>query len=764
MRNQEAARYARWAAIAAGVLALLVVLIFARREFREMRARRAAPPAIPSAVQQQSAEFSYSDVEQGHTIFTIRASHATQFKDANRAVLEDVWITMYGRKGDRNDNIHTRECSYEPGNGGVRCQGDVQIDIQPSAASSKAPNQRSLQIVTSDISFNRNSGEASTSSPLEFHFAGGNGHAVGVTYSANDETVRVGGPVHFEMAASNETGGMPVAASGSGLEVQRENRTAVLKGPANVSQGARNLSAQQISFLLDDTYHVQGIHVEGNPSIEGTESGTQFAISADRFDGKLTAVGWVQQVIADGNVKGSRQSSAGTDNFQASHVEIAMRDHNLLNEMTASGGFTGTSQQRNGSRVLKTDALRIVFALGAASSPEKQPIQTVESLAPATLQSSAGNESTQLKAQKVLAQFGANSRLEKLTGHSGVEVRRQVGSAPPQISTATDLVAMFASNGDWNTLDETGNVRFQEADRSASATHATFNRASDIITLDGSPELSDAMSHTTAGSVTINQKSGDLRATGGIVSTLSGQQATAVNFGAGAAHISGDSLTGSTTSGHVVYAGHARLWQGDTILNADQIELWRDDKKLQATGHIVAAFAQGANSLVPSFSDISKASPAPTKTPGKSQPVLWTVRSQSLSYLDPEGRVHLDGGVNASSQQGSLTSKTLDVYLGPAAAAPGKPATPAGERQLNRMVAQGNVVIRQGDRRGMADQAEYTAADQKFVLSGGKPSLQDDVSGDTTTGRSLTFYVANDTILIDSQEGSRTVTRHRIEK
>ena len=73
------------------------------------------------------------------------------------------------------------------------------------------------------------------------------------------------------------------------------------------------------------------------------------------------------------------------------------------------------------------------------------------------------------------------------------------------------------------------------------------------------------------------------------------------------------------------------------------------------------------------------------------------------------------------------------------------------------------MVVRQGDRRAMAEQAEYTAADGKFVLSGGEPTIAD-ASSDTTTGHSLTFFVANDTILIDSQEGSRTLTKHRVEK
>jgi lipopolysaccharide export system protein LptA len=78
-------------------------------------------------------------------------------------------------------------------------------------------------------------------------------------------------------------------------------------------------------------------------------------------------------------------------------------------------------------------------------------------------------------------------------------------------------------------------------------------------------------------------------------------------------------------------------------------------------------------------------------------------------------------------------------------------------------VAQGNVVVQEGDRRGTAEQAEYTAADGKFVLSGGKPTLSDAAS-DTATGHSLTFFVANDTIFVDSQEGLRTVTTHRVEK
>ncbi len=355
-----------------------------------------------------------------------------------------------------------------------------------------------------------------------------------------------------------------------------------------------------------------------------------------------------------------------------------------------------------------------------------------------------------------------------MLGHGGVEVQRQPGSGPPQSTSAAELVAAFGTDGEWSTLDESGGVRIQQGGSQATADRANIVRSTDAIRLDGSPVITDSMSRTTAGSVSINQKSGELHGTGGVTSTyLPEAKANAVNLGTGAAHISADALSGSTNSNHVAYTGHSRLWQGDSVLDADQIDIWRDDKKLQATGHVVAVFPQVSGPF-PSM---------PGKTPSPaSGPTLWKILAPTLTYWGDQGKAHLEGGVSASSTQGSLESRTLDVFLDPPASTPtvgstrppagrtlaGVPAAPWGG-QLNRVLALGNVVVRQGDRRGMAEQAEYTAADGKFVLSGGQPTLADAAS-DTTTGHSLTFFVANDTILIDSQEGSRTLTKHRVEK
>ncbi|MGB6469891.1 MAG: LPS export ABC transporter periplasmic protein LptC, partial [Candidatus Acidiferrales bacterium] len=840
LRNREAARYARWSAMAAGIIVLIVAGVYVKRKILEVQVRHGQPPAVPASVKQSSAEFAYSKVDKDRTIFTIRASHATEFKDQNRAVLEDVWITIYGQKGDRNDNIHTRECSFEPKTGAVRCEGDVEINLQSAqraagqpAGSGETPQTIPLRgtsgavvIKTRDLTFNRQTGLASTSQPVDFTLPDGQGRGVGMSYSSDQAIVRLERDVQLDMQPSEQTGGLPVRATGSSLEIRRNDRVVTLAGPASVKQGERELTAEAIVIELDDQFHARRATAMGHPVLRSGEGGASLTTTAEKFEGFLSAEGWVERVVAEGNVAGTRTSAKGSDHFSAAQTEFAMLPkQNLIETMTATGGVKLESQDAAGTRRLTTEALRAKFsatggarqgtgksatlaAPGAAPGPAKtadqQRIESAETLGPATIETHAADDTTKLHAGKFVVQFGADGRFEKLMGHSGAEITRQSGKGAPQTSTAADLVATFDASGEWATLDESGNVHFQQGDRRATAAHAHIDRAADTMALEGSPVLMDAESRTTAAKVMIGQKSGEIHATGGVVSTYlppakdgstSGSAASAINLGSGAAHISADALEGSTTSGHVKYTGRARVWQGESVLDADTVEIWRDEKKMQATGHVIAVFPQAAGQSIvpgdpqgitakagsktsgasggsPSANTVVKANgllcPA-SQSGARSGPTLWQIRAPQMTYWDAEARAHLEGGVTATSQQGTLVSQTLDVFLAPAPTPKGNAggsssgAAPPTSRQLSRALALGSVVVSQGDRRGTADQAEYTASDEKFVLSGGKPTITD-ASSDTTTGRSLTFFVANDTILIDSQEGSRTLTKHRVEK
>jgi len=786
LQNKQAASYARWAAIAAAAIALVVVGVYSRRAIRESAARRSGPHSVPSTVQQQSDQMTFSKVEGDRTIFTVRASHATEYKDQNSYVLEDVWVTIYGRDGNRNDNIHTRECGYQPKTGAVRCQGDVQIDI--AGANPRAgDSDKTIQVTTRDLTFNRETGDASTPEPVAFRFPQGQGHAVGVTYSTQNSLIVLQHDVHLDLSASDRSNGLPVNVTGGSLEVRRDERKMVLSAPADVRQGSRELTADKITIDLDPDFRAQHVAAAGNPVVRSTEGGK---VSGNQFEAFLNPQGWIESIVADGIVLGALESASGADHLSSGRVEIAMAPQNVIRMLTTSGGTVLDSVQDGQSRSLKTASLRVLFAPGKPTGASKQApqprAQSAETLAPATIEMKSGNELTALRAKKFVTEFDAMGHLAKLLGHSGAEIKRTISSGAPQVSTANELVATFGASGDWETLDETGNVHFQQSDRQATAERAKMVSKTGDLTLDGSPVLFDSTSRTTARSVSINQKSGEIQATGGVASTYFSSEGNAtVNLGSGPAHISAATLTASNASGHAIYSGHGRIWQGESVLDANQIEVWRDEKKLLASGNVMAIFPQASGQLpalpgsAPKLPSSSSARPQSAKAP-ESPPAtaaarnIWQIRAPVLTYWSDSGKAHLEGGVTASSQQGSLKSPVLDVFLAPGPTpsssdpdarheASGKPlAAAAGPRRLDRALANGGVVVQQGDRRGTAEQAEYTASDGKFVLSGGKPTITD-ASSDTTTGHSLTFFVANDTILIDSEKASRTLTRHRVE-
>jgi len=79
------------------------------------------------------------------------------------------------------------------------------------------------------------------------------------------------------------------------------------------------------------------------------------------------------------------------------------------------------------------------------------------------------------------------------------------------------------------------------------------------------------------------------------------------------------------------------------------------------------------------------------------------------------------------------------------------------------MVAHGGVSILQPGRRAEGQTLVYTAADDKFVLTGGPPSIFDAERG-KITGVSLTFFKGDDRVLVEGEASTPVVTQTRVAK
>jgi lipopolysaccharide export system protein LptA len=322
-------------------------------------------------------------------------------------------------------------------------------------------------------------------------------------------------------------------------------------------------------------------------------------------------------------------------------------------------------------------------------------------------------------------------------------------------------------------MDLQGDVKLQDADRNGQADHAVFRRVEQTAVLTGRALVRDATTETAAPRITFEQASGDTHADGGVRSTDLPGRSSAVELAPSPIHLTSDTLQANSKTGRALYSGHARMWQGESVLEADQIELLRDTRVMNADGNIRAVFPQvtatteaptartpATRPTPPSSAVALTAASGGTASPKKQN--LWHVTAGSLVYRDAGNHAHLEHNVVAQSADQKMRGPVVDLYFtrsnNPSAASPQN-----GPQQISKAVGTGGVTVEEDGRKAVADRGVYTASDGKFVMTGGNPTLYDGSAGNTT-GRQLTFFLADDTIIVDSENGSRVLTKHRVEK
>jgi lipopolysaccharide export system protein LptA len=233
-------------------------------------------------------------------------------------------------------------------------------------------------------------------------------------------------------------------------------------------------------------------------------------------------------------------------------------------------------------------------------------------------------------------------------------------------------------------------------------------------------------------------------------------------------------MTAHNSPAVALYQGHARLWQDANIVEAPSIQFDRERRFLVAQGTaaqpvstvlVQAKLVQpgGVQQDGPPPGKAEAGKEAKTKTkPDDSGPVAIT--STRLTYADAERLAHYEGGVVAKGAKFTASSNTMDAHLLPRSQTSSNQrlAGPiSGPGQLDHLVAQGNVVVQQPSRRAEGKHLVYTAADDKFVLTGGPPSIFDAERG-KITGVSLTFFRGDDRVLVEGEASTPVVTQTRV--
>jgi lipopolysaccharide export system protein LptA len=780
--------------------AILLTLVVAGMYFyarsRAINVLKTIPGKIGIDIKQTAHGFQFSKSDGKRTLFTVQASDIKEFKLNGNAELHDVSIVLYGRDSTRFDQIYGDDFSYNQKTGDVTAKGEVQIDLvaNPSglaSADQTAPKdlKNPIHLKTRDLVFNRDTGNASTAARVEFQTPQASGWAMGAQYAGKDNLLTLSSQIH--VALSGPEAAVIEAEHGT---ISNDPRQIVLERP-HVTRESGTLRAEQATFYLDAQNHVQRALATGevtadvkgaakksssvanggdDPQIHGRADQAEFLL-AENQDVLRTATlsGHVhfEQTGADSMVGDSGKmvlDFAGRNELKKVHAlegarlqQAAPRASGDPNGNSAPGSFELTSPVIDFD-VAEKHVLRHAVTSGAAR------ITILQAQAGA----SSSPQKTVVTAGKFEADFSSldgRNHLEKIHGAPDARIVSSSAGQPDRVSTSAAVDAVFLPQGGIDSVGQSGNVVYVEDQHvgkpmQAWANAARYTPADQMLVLRGSPRVASGGMQTTADQIRINRASGDAIAENNVKSTyseLKEQPNGALLASSSPIHVTANTMTARSNSGIALYSGKAMLWQDANVIQAPTVTFDREHRAVTAQG----TADQPVQTILIQAEKGAGASGAGKKLAsagGASSTVVLT--GQKLTYADSERRVHYDGGVNAKGADFTASAKSLDAFLLPRSQT-STPKSADGPGQLDRMVANGDVVIQQPNRRAEGQKLVYTAAEDKFVLTGGSsgplPSIFDAEQG-KITGVSLTFFRRDDRVLVEGGASTPVVSTTRM--
>ena len=793
-------RLRRWLAVIAVLFSAVVAGTYIYARLRQHSVLKGFPGKISYDIKQTASGFQFSKSQAGRTVFTIRAKDVKEFKLNGRAVLHDVTIILYGSDTSRFDQIYGDNFTFDPKSGNVTANGEVQIDLQANPTGVSAPDQAApkelknpIHLTTSDLIFNRDSGDASTNSRVNFQTPQATGWAVGVQYSAKSKTLTLASQIHVTLTGQDAAS--IFAAHGT---ITREPREVVLDH-ARMERESGTLQSDQATFFLGPENEVERVVATGNVNAESAaQQEDQMSARADNAELLLLSKqNLLRTATLTGRVRveriGSRpmQGDAGRvildflgqNQLQKVHAADGVR----LAQHVASANTSGTNSSPQNFDI--TAPIIDFFVIDGRRLDRAQTSGAARiTITPAANQDSASQpeQRTVITAGQFDAKFTATpegqSRLTSFHGAPDAKIVNLASGLPDRVSTSQTLDATFLPEGGIASITQQGSVAYTdnqppEKRTQAWADKALYTPVDQILVLTGKPRVADGGMITTANTIRINRGTDDAFADGSVKSTYSDlkeQPNGALLASSSPIHVTAAKMTAHNSPAVALYEGNARLWQDANIIEAPSIQFDREHRSLVAQGNTtqpVSTVLVEEKLDHPSDPDTGKSESTKPQHRGENksnkkteekldQDSPVTITSAKLTYADADRQAHYTGGVTAKGTGFEATADEMDAYLLPRSQASTNQSL-RGPGRLDRMVAQGHVVIQQPGRRAEGQTLVYTASEDKFVLTGGPPSIFDAERG-KITGVSLTFFRADDRVLVEGKASTPVVTQTRV--
>jgi lipopolysaccharide export system protein LptA len=604
--------------LVAGALLLVTLGVFlVRAKWKNLLNRHDLPQKLAKGIVFESDGFTVVHALGAHSQYRIHASREVELK-TNFVELHDVQIDLYGEDGKQIDKISGDIFEYDLKTGKATAQGPVEMLLtRPSASTEAAVEQADktegdktkgdkkreekikshviadadatggagqIDVKTSGVTFDRNSGLVTTDQRVNFSAAQGNGSAIGASYNSQS------GYLTLEQAVELTThrGGDEVKIQAQHAELDRGAQTCEMEKASAVFHGGQADTAEaKIMFREDGS--AERLDATGGFTLATTKGGhvaapvawMEFDEHSEPLHGHMEG-GVTMDSVSDsanrerrvhGTAPTAELNFAAKGELKSAHLE---RGVEMTSEETSAEN-AGQDAGKGGLRVSRkwrSPVLDIGFRPGQGSGQHVEQhagrggigegqleVETMRGSGGVTItsESQRGNAPatpSRMSADEVTGSFGEGSALRTLSGVGHAEIDETTATGARQTANGDRLEASFAENREQGTKgtreQETssvsagatevqsaeldGNVVLfeQPAQKAggqaqpplrATAGKAVYEGQGEWLHLTMSPRVVNGGMDLTAEKMDVSQQSGDAFAHGDVKATWTGAAA-----------------------------------------------------------------------------------------------------------------------------------------------------------------------------------------------------------------------------------------------
>lgn len=441
--------------------------------------------------------------------------------------------------------------------------------------------------------------------------------------------------------------------------------------------------------------------------------------------------------------EGGVQVDQGTDRLTTDRFELDFGEDNVVyraraidNVVLQTSSAATPGAQAGGTRHLTCRKLDLWFRPDGSLEGATAVDDAVLTLSPAPKEPP---ERRKLAAGVLTFKFDEQGSLQSLETLKGTTF--SATPVPPNKGAVRTLVCqrltaeVDPATGQPRLAEFTKDVAFTQGKQKATGQRAYFDGAKSELFISESPQLvdGDQGSDLTAQGILVGTRTGDIGANEQVRHVIRNPKAKKGDGGF-LGHGEEPLLMTSRFLQYTAKTKVARYWEG-ALLRTGGDEIRASELRLHDA-------VNGGRRLEAEGSVISSLQP---RTAAKGRPpAAVEARAAKMVYEEAKREVTYEGDV--SIKQGDISTRSPRARL----------LLSADGQKLESLRAGNPVEVAQGARKARGSEGVYTPADETMLLTGEKVVLQD--PGQEVEGRSLTFRVGDETILVDGQEQVRTQT------